>query len=124
MEVNTIGTNFYHRTNICECCHRYDERHIGKSSGGWAFSFRGYGADYDGVEIKSYKDWLSLLEGGGEIRSEYGELIPLDDFKAMVEGKRAAPLNQATETWQNYPSMADDVWLDEEGNAFCSRYFS
>ena len=50
-----MGTNYYHRTNICPHCNRYDERHIGKSSVGWHFNFRGYD------EIKTFEDWKKVL---------------------------------------------------------------
>lgn len=30
-----MGTNYYAIKNLCECCNRSDEEHIGKSSAGW-----------------------------------------------------------------------------------------
>jgi len=50
-----MGTNYYHRTNICEKCGRFDETHIGKSSWGWTFSFHGPNG------VSSYANWLKTL---------------------------------------------------------------
>ena len=105
-----MGTNYYHRTNTCPRCGRYDEQHIGKSSGGWSFSFQGTDS------IRSYSDWLQILEGNGKIFTEYGEEVTLEDFKELVNyksgGKNHAKL---------YP---DDSWLDNEGHSFSSYEFS
>lgn len=106
-----MGTNYYHRTNICPHCNRYDEHHIGKSSAGWTFSFRGY-HDYDELEIKSYAEWLSILESGGVIYNEYGKEVTLDDFKALIEAKRNAPNNHAACGYSGHDT------IDDEGNSF------
>jgi hypothetical protein len=123
-----MGTNYYHRTNICECCERYDEKHIGKSSAGWTFSFRGYPRykDYEPDEpifaVESYDEWLDVLSTGGEIRNEYGELCTLDEFKALVEAKRPSPNNHALK--YRDPRLPDDNWVDKHGNSFTGREFS
>lgn len=123
-----MGLNFYHRTNICEHCGRYDTRHIGKSSMGWQFGFRGYKPDEyddDQTRIESYKDWLALLEAGGKIFDEYGKEISLDDFKAMVESKRSEKLNHTTYCRTHHPQHArEDCWLDPEGYDFDKGDFS
>lgn len=77
-----MSTNYYHRTNICGSCHRYDEIHIGKLSGGWQFSFRAHD------EIRSWKDWQAKIIQGGQIFDEYGEAVPLAEFGAIVENSR------------------------------------
>ncbi len=54
-----MGINYYHRTNICKECGRYDERHIGKSSHGWQFSFHGYNfSEFQegSIDIHSFED--------------------------------------------------------------------
>ena len=105
-----MGTNYYHRTNICPKCGRFDEQHIGKSSAGWSFSFHGTEA------IRSYKEWLVLLEAGGKIFNEYDEEIPLHKLKALVEAKRGGR-NHTRE----YPG---DNWVDAEGHSFSGYEFS
>src|SRR3990172_4852768 len=84
-----MGCNYYFKPNPeprCPTCHRSLEEtgtiHIGKSSYGWAFSFHGT------EKIRSYADWLVVLEAGGEISSQYDEPIPLADFKALVLAKQ------------------------------------
>lgn len=107
-----MGTNYYHRTNICPECGRYDEQHIGKSSAGWSFGFQGT------PTIRSYKDWLLLLGiPGSKIFDEYGREISLEDFKANVEAKRNGKKHSA-----HYPGP--DNWIDEEGHSFSGYEFS
>lgn len=78
-----MGTNYYLRTNICECCNRYDERHIGKSSSGWHFSLRIY--QYDDVSIQSLADWQEEWKKG-KIYNEYGhEVTPSEMLKNITE---------------------------------------
>ena len=106
-----MGTNYYHRTKNCQTCGRCDEKHIGKSSVGWTFSFQGYDI------IRSYKDWLVVLEKGGLIFDEYGDYLSINEFKTMVEAKRNAPKNHTKE----YPNNG---WLDDRGNSFSDTDFS
>ena len=107
-----MGTNYYYRDEKCPTCGRYDERHIGKSSAGWTFNFRGYD------DIRSYKDWLAILEKEQVIiYDEYGDTISLEDFKKLVESKRNSFHNHAKE----YPQYS---WLDKEGNSFSDNEFS
>ena len=114
-----MGMNYYHRINQCTLCGRYDEMHIGKSSFGWTFAFRGY---LNGpAVIRSYQDWLTILEAVeavGDIYNEEGNEISVEEFKAMVESKRVAKHNQAID----HPSPHD--WLDPEGYSFCDLEFS
>ena len=76
-----MGTNYYVIKNECKCCNRYDnEYHIGKESGGWAFSFQGYPWN----NLTSWQEWKSFLKDQ-HIKNEYGETIPYDEFVKMVE---------------------------------------
>ena len=84
-----MGTNYYHRTNICEHCDRYDENHIGKSSGGWVFSFHGERNDVEwnflgGGVIVSLDDWKARLKGG-KIFDEYGDEISVEDVESALK---------------------------------------
>jgi hypothetical protein len=81
-----MSTNFYHRYNRCEHCDRYEERHIGKSSGGWQFSFRAY-YDDGNVIIGSYNDWKEVLKLG-DIFDEYGTWYSYDQFIKRVESSK------------------------------------
>lgn len=134
-----MGTNYYLHYNICKCCSRSDEIHIGKSSGGWTFSFQGfrqYGFCYKEtgdkqekeLKITSYKDWLVFLEKmlskGNEIRDEYGDKISLDSFKEMVERKKDEKFNHTKYCMVEHPDTMKDLWLDEEGHSFSDGEFS
>lgn len=128
-----MGTNYYVATNICRCCDRYDEEyHIGKSSMGWAFSFRGYPSD----ELVSWKQWKEFLKDK-IIMDEYRERVYYDAFVKMIEtykapgyinpqtGKKNLQRNDAIKKDKYfYGHDPDSEWDDEDGYAFSSREFS
>jgi hypothetical protein len=93
---NDMGTNYYLLTNYCEHCKRGDKEHLGKSSGGWTFSFVG------SFEIRTKKDWLyhilDEIDKGSKIQNEYGEELSFEDIRGS--------------------------WLDPEGNSFTGYDFS
>ncbi len=126
-----MGTNYYVAKNLCECCNRYDEEyHIGKSSGGWAFSFQGYPA----VRLTSWKAWKEFLKNQ-IIMDEYGERINYESFVHMIEtykapgyvhedGRKNLQHNEAGKNGK-YPWFNPEYdWDDEDGYSFCSREFS
>lgn len=114
-----MGTNYYHHRDVCATCGRAGGvEHIGKSSAGWTFSFHGT------EEIRSYEDWLSVLQGGGEIRDEYGRIIDLETFASMVECKQSASRRHYDFVKEHHPALMDDEWLDEEGHSFSGVEFS
>ena len=125
-----MGTNYYHRTNICTTCHRFDSVHIGKSSAGWTFSFHGerdQNPDYNelGGVVASLDDWKRRIEElDGMIYDEYGEAITVEKFLALVESKRDSKLNHKTYCDELHPSFAGRNWLDGEGHSFSEGEFS
>lgn len=64
-----MGTNYYASSpNLGEGIGRY--YHVGKSSLGWKFCFRGH----PDLGITSFDDWMVVLgDGNCVIRDEYGE---------------------------------------------------
>jgi len=69
--------------------------HIGKSSAGWKFLFRGYQkeSDYTSVRndlnINSIEDWGEFLSNDEYvILDEYDDEISYEDFFALVEDKQ------------------------------------
>jgi hypothetical protein len=114
-----MGTNYYHRTNICSECGRYDELHIGKASWGWQFNFHGCRKyeGYNDFEIISFKQWKDILTEG-EIWSDEGDQITIADFLYLVKSKRTDQHHHAKE----YPS--DNTWTDAEGYSFSGYEFS
>ena len=117
-----MGTNYYQRTEICECCGRYDEKHIGKSSAGWQFSFRGYNAEEHRPAILSFKDWKRELKNG-KIFDEYGREMPYEDFLAFVEEKKSQPNNHFDYCVKNNLSRETD-FKDPDGHSFSNTEFS
>jgi hypothetical protein len=140
-----MSTNYYWRFNGCHCCERYDEVHIGKSSGGWEFCFRGYRSSSTSTEkdTVSWDDWktrFSMEEG--TIFDEYGSPVPLADFIELVE-QHTAPgatwggsgrplLNHIDEiladrkyesSWPDYRNPARH-WKDNRGYSFSIGEFS
>ena len=127
-----MGTNYYVATNHCECCKRYDEEfHIGKSSMGWAFSFRGYPT----FKLESWKQWKEFLKDK-TIMDEYGDSMTYDSFVDMVETYKAPgyinPHNGRKNQLHNEAGKKDKYpwfnpeydWDDEDGYSFSSREFS
>lgn len=55
-----MGVNYKLKTDYCECCHRSRERHIGKSSYGWAFALHIYPED----GINTLDDWTEEFRKG------------------------------------------------------------
>ena len=131
-----MSTSYYHRTNICDCCSRYEERHIGDSSVGWEFQFQAY------EEIRSWKDWKKELRVG-RIFDEYGREMSYYDFVMMVnrmgpgkticQGDKTKVLRNFLDYVENDPihgQIAVDYknpklhWKDEEGFSFSIPQFS
>lgn len=124
-----MGTNYYVIKDKCECCKRSTrEYHIGKSSGGWAFSFQGYPWN----KLTSWKAWKEFLKDQ-PIEDEYGDPVSYDDFVKMVEQYKAPGFCNETgrvnlqhndeckkSGWFN-PEMD---WDDEDGYSFTTREFS
>lgn len=125
-----MGTNYYVASNLCECCDRYDEDyHIGKSSQGWAFSFRGYRPE----RLVSWAAWKEFLRDK-VIMNEYHERVDYDWFVEFVEGykspgyvhengRRNLLHNEAGKN-DKYPWFDPEYdWDDPEGYSFSSREF-
>jgi hypothetical protein len=139
-----MSTNYYWRFNGCNCCERYDELHIGKSSGGWEFMFRGYRSSPANPkeDILSWDDWKTRLLADGTVVDEYGAAIPTQDFITLVEqdtapgatwgGTGRALLNHIDailanslyeSSWPDYRNP-NSHWKDSRGYAFSAGEFS
>lgn len=97
------GTNYYlHRTaDPCPTCghpRTSDKIHIGKSTYGWVFLWRGY-RDQDtaipGRELATPEQWWQYLNehtsAGAAIRDQFGDEMGLGELRALV-AQRAQPL--------------------------------
>lgn len=80
---SNMGTNYYLRYNICKCCGRFNQYHIGKDSGGWKFLFH-----IDSAH-KNIDDWLENMRSSRyEIYDEYDNRISYHDFIFMIRSKQ------------------------------------
>ena len=125
-----MGTNYYVAKNLCECCNRYDqEYHIGKSSGGWAFSFRGYPAE----RLTSWRAWKLFLRDQ-IIMDEYGERKDYTWFVNMVEtykspgwidelGRKNLQHNEEGKQGPRPYFNPDRDWDDPDGYSFTTTEF-
>lgn len=99
-----MSVNYYlHRpSDPCEACeHERNEPtrlHIGKSSGGWVFLWRGWDGtegNGPGVPLETPEDWFAYLEAevakGATIMGEYGMEYGVREFRDFVISKREEP---------------------------------
>jgi hypothetical protein len=83
-----MGTNYYSLVNVCEHCGREAEKiHLGKSSVGWAFSFRGYNGGEASVVIQNIDQWLEVVRKHDYIVDEYGDKHDTEWFIDVALGK-------------------------------------
>ena len=126
-----MGTNYYLRTDVCQHCNRERERiHVGKSSFGWPFLFRGYRAwPPDGVPhpITSAQEWRQFIEQaveqGARLTDEYGDPQDIDEFWRVVEVKRTDTRGPDQVTSYRHGERESE-WFDSEGYRFCDNEFS
>ena len=125
-----MGTNYYTST-YCDACKRQDrDYHIGKSSYGWSFLFRGYRPE----GLVSWDAWKEFLKDK-TILNEYGEQIDYEWFVHFMEGEKSPKYvreNGHRNLQHNQMGKIDSCpwfnpehdWNDEKGYAFMSVEFS
>lgn len=130
-----MGTNYYVKENHCDHCDRYDQTyHIGKSSWGWSFSFRGYRHTVAPQPLTSWVEWKHFLKDKA-IVDEYGTDVNYDEFCTMIEtekspgyintnGKRNLQHNEEGRGGPRPWFHPERDWDDEDGYSFSSREFS
>jgi len=124
-----MGTNYYVKTNECECCKRHDLKHIGKASYGWSFGFHGIKEE----GLVSWDAWKKYLHGK-HIVNEYDDEVDYNWFVDYVEyekspeyvnssGKRnASHYDYLKESiWS---SRSNEDWVDDAGYTFSLGEFS
>jgi hypothetical protein len=114
-----MGTNFYQRYNVSEDGSEYFERHIGKRSGGWEFSFRGYNGRGGMPKIRSWADWKFHLMKEGKIFDEYGTEYTAPEFIALVEKTKG---EKNYYTYSGFVDSRND-WQDQDGWSFSMMEF-
>ena len=113
-----MGTNYYTKNKTCkECGHTPEGIHLGKSSGGWTFSFQYNGGRFY-KNVKEMKAWLK----GKKIEDEYGDTVSYKKFWEMVESKRKEKLSHASYMKKNHPTREGEYMID--GHSFSDCEFS
>jgi|ERR1019366_3151677 hypothetical protein len=112
-----MGTNYYIQTqptNHCDKCGREDPAeniHIGKSSGGWKFSFH--------TRFKTFKEWKVFLEANkDQIVDEYDSPISLEDLLEIVEEKQGGIWLGDPRYERAHHELSTYEYLDPEGYRF------
>lgn len=138
-----MGTNYYWRDQPCAHCHRYEEIHVGKNSGGWTFGFRAWPhrlLDEEhpewghaetspvGFAVFSRADWRRVFsERTGELFDEYGARIadPVAWLDALEVPDEEQQRKENSPAWTGYVSGHDDRRSrDAEGFRFWAGEFS
>jgi len=94
-----MGTNYYLKTEMCECCGLHDESntmHIGKSSYGWCFSLhvgKWLNDLEDGPEAHNLEDWQALWNRDGWVivDEERRTVTPEEMLSIITERSRPTP---------------------------------
>jgi hypothetical protein len=113
-----MGTNYYVWVEAsCEnpCDHCSDKggslTHLGKSSLGWEFSFRGYPG---WTKQNAFQNWMHLAQSG-EIEDEYGQTILYPTLLSLIMTKRGGRVHAA-----EYPKWN---FVSDEGYSFTTSEF-
>lgn len=128
-----MGTNFYLHEPPCPTCSRREVVHVGKSSAGWSFGFRGYRHDPDdgpvsplGRPVRSRADWREVFaDKEWQLIDEYDREV-VDPLGWLAERQPPSVEQQGWERahmgayWR--PSEYD--WRDAEGFRFYGGEFS
>lgn len=79
-----MGTNYYWEEKPpCKTCERpYEDRHIGKSSGGWCFALHVYPDE----GINTLEDWKELWSNGA-IQDEYGDKVSKAEMLKVITNR-------------------------------------
>lgn len=137
-----MGTNYFWRHNLCDCCGRYDEWHICKSM----TSFQAYFAcpewnetarqyDPEMPLVVSWAKWKVLLRSGGQVWDEYACQHDVEEFISDVEAVSPERRRRQYDWVREHPigygraNLIDKVvpggeWLDADGFSFYGGEFS
>lgn len=118
-----MGTNYYAR----QPGETGEGLHIGKSSGGWDFLWRGH-EDLNLVTRELWESWLKQPDI--TIVAEYGVEYTLTEFlERVVDEKPVDSVIQHAHYWLRHSrdslenSLNHSCWVDENGYPFCGLEF-
>jgi hypothetical protein len=121
-----MSTNYY-LEDKCTHCGRSDQIHLGKSSAGWTFTFRG---DKENG-IVDFASWLKRIDDCLENQShiivnEYGDPVIRYELLELIDSKKNEKNNHALYVEKEYSESFSPFkdWTDSGGNSFTDCEFS
>lgn len=114
-----MSTNYYARYNVCDCCNRYDEVHIGQS-------YRALQTQ-PALGIRSWTAWCTFLNTEGvQVFDEYDRQLDVAEFiQGWVPRQDAAQhVAETDKSWNYLFNSKSGDFLDEQGFYFVDREFS
>lgn len=125
-----MGTNYYHRFNVCPHCERWDSAHICKSGSLFHALTREDSEGHIRVVVSTWAQWQDRLREDGFVLDEYDKRIDVDEFierfaasgsgdshpqlRYVAEGELiACPSPGDVIRWDRHSS-----WLDPDGYLF------
>jgi hypothetical protein len=121
-----MGTNYYiafvsDAGRACPCCKKLSETlHIGKSSMGWDFLFRGYKRPETDYQLDTWEAWKEFILGKETIvYDEYGKVHDKQEIIDFIEARHANQNNLKNKVEPD----RDAEWVDKEGYVFVDREF-
>lgn len=116
-----MGTNYYlepRKADCIECGRPLEEterRHIGKSSGGWVWLWRGY----ESPALTAAASWFAYLAeavgGGASIVDEYGKTVELSELARRVVNNRMSASRNSDSIHSGHAGRCgpDDILFSE-----------
>lgn len=118
-----MGTNYYVQTDpcpkACEHCSASEHIHLGKSSGGWRFSFQ---AQPDWGPLNAFAEWTKLAMSG-VITDEYGEVHSLADLLRLIHDKQELRSHMEPQPDLGMPRVHNG-WFLSDGHEFSTSDFT
>ena len=121
-----MGTNYY-LVNRCSCGEAVkDKIHLGKSSAGWSFMFRGY-KKYEedlpyGDQVTNYSEWEDLItQSTWEVEDEY--MRGIDSLEFIEYAKNMQGKHHAESTEGRYAPASFDHNKMVDGRSFTFAEF-
>lgn len=133
-----MGTNYFlvrdTDTLVCRTCGSNPTAlHIGKSSFGWTFTWRGYRkgdgvTSFEELSLTSSAEWFAFLDErtgqGWRIEDEYDRQKELAVFRQLVENKRADGRRHGIDCDRDTFGQRLDCTVDETGDSVAFYHFS
>lgn len=126
-----MGTNYYWHHNECDCCGRYDEWHVGKSSGILQAITKWHDEEpWLRLVVGTWRQWKLHLRSGGSLWDEYGKQLDVEEFIAQVDAWGQEHRRRQWEWMRDHGRRTSTLpnpevdYLDPDGYSFSTSDFS